>query len=391
MSISAFLRGKPVENAPGKSDCLPAPPPSRDSVAAREREWCRGALSQTAAPLHDLAARQRLKAILRHLGFGEFALRAFIMLAFVFGAPTAKAEQFPSEPIHLVVPYPAGGSSDAIARVISDNMSTILHTPIVVDNRPGAAAVIGTKSIVRARPDGYTLLLGSVGAISVSPLINPKIADYDPSADFTAISFIARAPAVLVVPASSPARTVQDLIKLGAESSSMNYPSSGVGSASHLAGEMFNRANGTHFVNIPYKGASDQLIDLIAGRVQMGFFNAADVAKYVQQGQLRGLLIFGNERSLLLPEVPTNKEEGISQSIPAAWFALMGPAHMSPDVVRLLNAACQQTLQLPQVKGRLAELGLVVSPSSVEDTAAAIVSENAAYAKLIKEAGISAQ
>ena len=316
---------------------------------------------------------------------------AALLAAAVLPASPALAATFGSQPIRLVVPYPAGGSSDVMARLIAESMSARLQTPIIVDNRPGAAAVLGTKSILKSAPDGHTLLLGSVGAISISPVINPSVADYDPVRDFTPIALVAKAPAVIVVPAASPAKTAQELIKLGTASSEMNYPSSGVGSAGHLAGEMLNRATGTKFVHVPYKGAADQLIDLLAGRVQMGFFNPADVAKYIQDGRLRGLVIFSDERTALLPGVPTNKEAGLPAAVPEAWFALMGPANMPPDVVSALNAACQEALRTPAVKARFDALGLQAGPMSAQDTANVIKSQTARYTQLIKDAGIKPQ
>ena len=318
-------------------------------------------------------------------------LLAPVLAALALTVSTAFAAPVPSQPIRLVVPYPAGGSSDVMARLIAERMAIKLRMPVIVDNRPGAAAVLGTKSIIKSPPDGHTLLLGSVGAISISPLVNPSVADYDPANDFTAIALVATTPAVLVVPAASPARTLQDLVKLGTTRTDMNYPSSGVGSAGHLAGELLNQASGTRFVHIPYKGAADQLIDLLAGRVQMGFFNPADVAKYVQDGRLRGLVIFSSERSPLLPGVPTSREAGSPPAVPEAWFALMGPARMPPEIVSVLNAACQEALRSPQVTARFETLGLRNATASAEETAAVIKAQTDGYARLIKSSGIKAQ
>jgi tripartite-type tricarboxylate transporter receptor subunit TctC len=317
-----------------------------------------------------------------------FAIRlAFLTLA-AFALPL-HAQDYPSKPVRIIVPYTAGGSSDAVARIVGQKLETYLKQPVIIENRPGGNAHIGTEYVAKAAPDGYTLLLAGMTTHAAAPALYKKLS-YDPIKDFAPITNCIDSPLVVVVHPSVPASSLQELVAYAkANPGKLNYGSAGVGNTLHLAGEVFRMATGTNLVHVPYKGASQALQDLLGGRIQMMIDLPQTPLPQIQAGKLRALAVTGQERLSLLPDVPTTAEAGVPQFRFATWIGLVAPAGTPPAIVQRLHADITRALAQPDVKEAFAQRAMLVAPSESPDAYARMIrSEIDRLGKVIRAAGI---
>jgi tripartite-type tricarboxylate transporter receptor subunit TctC len=302
----------------------------------------------------------------------------------------ASAADYPSRPIMLVVPYPAGGGNDVIARIVADKMSQSLGQQIVVENRGGAGSTIGTRAVARSAPDGYTLLIAT-SSLAINPSLYPD-ARYDPSKDFAPIGLIARSPNVVVVHPSVPAHSVAELIALARkEPAGLQFASTGIGTSTHLSAELFAAMAGIKLTPVPYKGVAPALADLMGDHVPLMFCPTTGVVGLVREGKVRALAITGATRSPLFPELPTVAEAGLSGYEAVLHYGIVAPAGTPRDIVAKLNGALNAALANDDVKKRLAIDGAETLPSTPEDYAADIAHEQTKWSEIIKKSGAQAK
>ena len=302
----------------------------------------------------------------------------------------APAQTWPNKPVHLIVPFSAGSAVDTLARIPGQKLAELWGQPVVVDNRVGANTIIGTEAAAKAPPDGYTLVLTNDGALATNPALYPKL-PYNPVRDFAPIALAASIPIVLVVNASFPASSVQELVREAkANPGKINYASGGNGSAQHLPMEMFKLAAGVDLVHVPYKGLGPAFNDLVAGQIPVMFAGMSNVFPHVKSGRIRVLAIGSAKRSAAMPEVPTMQEAGVAGFDYAAWAGFLAPAGTSPAIVEKVNADLKKVLGMPEVLDKLSTLGFEVSPGTPQELGAKIEREMAKVAKVVKDARIRA-
>ena len=318
-----------------------------------------------------------------------------VLLAAGLGAglamQAASAQDYPSRPITLVVPFPPGGSTTIIARIIADKMSDALGQSIVIDNRGGAGGSIGARQVAKSAPDGYTLLIAFSGTLAISPSIFPNVG-YDPRTDFAPIGMIGMAPSVLVVHPSVPARSVAELITLTKQSPSpMQYGSPGIGTINHLAGELFASIAGVKIAHIPYKGTGQAMNDLLGGHVAMMFAPIPAAHGNVSAGRLRALGVTGLKRSSLLPDIPTIAEAALSGFDVVQRSVLLAPAGTPRSIIERLNRELNAVLATDEVRKRLALEGGEPIPGPPEAYESDIDREAARWSKLLNAIGLKAE
>jgi tripartite-type tricarboxylate transporter receptor subunit TctC len=302
----------------------------------------------------------------------------------------ASAQKYPSQPIHIVIPFSAGGAVDTVGRTLGERLGTQLGQPIVIDNRPGASANIGAEAVAKAAPDGYTLLVGANGLATNMTLF--KSLPFNTLKDFAPISMIGNAPLVLVTAAKSPYKSLNDLLAAGrADRTALTYGSAGNGSSGHLAGALLESVGKVTALHVPYKGGAPALVDLIAGRISFMLLNPLEVLPHVQSGRLRALAVSSPQRIALMPNVPTMSEAGLPGFEANVWWALLAPAGTPHDVIAKLNAETQKALADPAARERLLRLGAIVTPSTPEQLAAFLQSEVTKWARVIKAANVEAE
>ena len=314
-------------------------------------------------------------------------MRTALFLA-LLGAATAYAQSasYPSRPIRLVVPVPPGGSSDGLARVAAQRLTDAWGQQVIVDNRAGAAEIIGTDIVAKANPDGYTLVL-----VSLRYSVNPSLLrlPYDPVKDFEPVMMTAAVGNVLVVNSKTPIKSVKELIALARQKpDELTFASSGVGGAPHLIGEFFGLQTGTRLRHIAYKGGGPAIADLVGGNVFMSFASMTSSLPFIKAGRLRPLAVSSKERSRELPDVPTMGEAGVAGLEVRDWQGILGPRGMPKPIVDKLNAELARILRAPDNQDRLAAMGLEIIASSPEEFSKAIASEIARWAKVVKAANI---
>jgi len=322
--------------------------------------------------------------------------RAFVrftviaMLAVGVAATPGVASDYPSKPVRVIVPYPAGSGTDIVGRLIAQKLSERLGQPFFVDNKPGAAGTIGTGQVAKADPDGYTLLVADVGPLAIAPTFFGKI-PYDPTKELAPIGQIANLPFILVVHPSLPVHTVPELIALAkSKPGKINYATPGNGTAAHLATEFFKQVAGVDMVQVPYRGSAPALTDLIAGVTSLMFVNVLSVQSFLEAGQLRALAIGGSRRSPAVPNVPTVAEYNMNFSA-GVWFGLLAPAGTPPSIIKKLNSELNAVLAMDDVTKPLAQQGTEVVSGTPEEFSALIRSEIGKWANVIHTAGIRAQ
>jgi tripartite-type tricarboxylate transporter receptor subunit TctC len=300
----------------------------------------------------------------------------------------ARAQAYPNRFVRLVVPFPPGGGTDAIARVLAVKLSDIWGHQMVVENRGGAATNIGTEAVARAEPDGYTVLLHSM-PLAVNKFLFATL-PYDPVADLAPVSLLVDYPNIMVVPNNSPARSVKDFIAHAkANKGKVTFASSGHGTSVHLSGELFKRMAGIEMLHVPYRGAGPAFTDLIPGRVDVMFNNIGAVLPMLQGGQLRGLAVTTAKRSPAAPDLPPIAEVGVPGFDVSSWYALFAPAKTPPEIIRKLNADTLTALKDPATRQKLESLGVVVQGSTPAELGAFLKAEMDKWAPVIKAAGIS--
>lgn len=274
----------------------------------------------------------------------------FLIASLVAVSATWAAERFPSKPVRIVVPFPAGGSTDLIARQLAQRLNESWGQPVLVDNRSGAGGALGSEQVARAAPDGYSLLMGSVSTHAIIPHLNPR-PGYDPLASFTAITEIARFPSMLVANYALPVRTLKELIALARlRPGQITYASNGNGTNSHLAGEMLSSAARIELLHVPYKGAAPAIADVMAGHIAIMFTGVANGLSYVKAGRLRAIAVASPQRLPSLPDMPTFDESGLRGFDVTIWLGLWGPAAMPAELVSKINADVAAALKNPKVR-----------------------------------------
>ncbi|CAN7397667.1 tripartite tricarboxylate transporter substrate binding protein [Pseudorhodoferax sp. LjRoot39] len=308
------------------------------------------------------------------------------LLALVAGSlpATAQPAAWPSKPVRIVVTFPPGGAPDTLARLLADKWSA-LGQPVTVDNKPGAGGNIGADMVAKSPPDGATLVLGTVGTHAINAALYDKM-PYNNLKDFTPISFLASTPNLLVVNKAVPAHNVQELVAL-AKREPLAFGSSGSGTSIHLSGELFNTLAGVKMQHVPYKGRAQAIPDLLGGRIAMIFDNMPSALPLVKSGELKALGVTSAQRSPAAPDIPTIAEAGLPGFEATSWFALLGPAGMPRDIQLRINQEVARVLALPDVKAKLATLGLDPNPGTPDALMALMQSETAKWAKVVKASG----
>jgi tripartite-type tricarboxylate transporter receptor subunit TctC len=307
----------------------------------------------------------------------------------VSAAEPAAAQAWPNKPVRLVVPFAAGGTTDIVARLISQELSKSLGQTFAVDNRPGAAGNIGADMVAKSAPDGYTFLMGTVGTHAINASLY-KTMPYDTVKDFTPVTLIASVPNILVVHPSVPANSVQELIAYGkANPGKLNFASSGVGSSIHLSGELFKSMTGVEMTHVAYRGSTPALTDLVGGQVQLMFDNLPSALPHVQGGKLKALAVTGGKRAPVVAELPTVIESGLPGFETGSWFGVIGPAGVPKEIVQKLDAEIQKAM--PGLRDRLLQQGAEPIGLGPDRFAAHITAEMAKWGKVVREAGVSAE
>jgi len=293
---------------------------------------------------------------------------------------------WPDKPIRIVVTFPAGGASDIVARVVAEQLARKLGQAVVVDNRPGAGGSVGGQVVQQAAPDGYTLMLSNSTPISIGPFALDK-QPYDPVQGFTHIAMIGTAPCVLMANTAVPIRTIADLESVARKSGRLDFGSGGPASIGHIYGELMRKAMGVNLVHVPYRGGAPMTTDLISGVIPIGIDVLTAYVPYFKSGQLVPLAVTSANRSPLVPEVPSVVEFGYRKLVLDNFFGLSGPANLPAEVVTRLNSACNEVLMLPEVKRKMLELGVTVSPGSPATFAAYVKDQVGVLAPVVKAAG----
>ncbi len=301
----------------------------------------------------------------------------------------AAADTWPSKPVSLVVPFPAGGTTDVLARALGDKLSQALGQPVIVENKPGAGATLGADLVARAKPDGYTLLMGAVHH-TIATSVYKKLS-YDFQKNFAPITVVALVPNVLVInAANTPAKNPKELIALARKASpSMAFGSNGYGTLQHLIGAQFSLQNGIELLHVPYKGSGPLTTDLIGGQVAMSFDTVTPVLPHIQSGKLRALAVTTAKRSSSLPDTPTLNESGLKDFDLGTWFGVLAPAGTPKEVVSKLNTEMVKIIQSPDFRDRMAKIGAEPIGNTPEQMARQIDDDTKRFAKLIKQANIT--
>lgn len=302
----------------------------------------------------------------------------------------ALAAPYPEKPITMVVPYPPGGTSDYVGRVVAQKLGELLGQSVVVDNRPGAGAIVGTTAVARAPADGYTILL-TAPEFTLNPAVRSKV-PYDAQKDFAPVALIANYPHVLVLNPQVPARDVRQLIALAkAKPGELNFASGGSGGSNHASGEWFKYTAGINVTHVPYKGNGPALTDLIGNRVQMLFTGMSPVEAQVKSGQLRAIAVTGKTRLPTAPDIPTVHESGLPEYDFSTWYGVLVPANTPKAVIERLNTELRKTMQAPEVRDKLASLGADLSVGTPQAYGAMLQEEVARWATLVKSTGMTAE
>ena len=327
---------------------------------------------------------------MRSASFWIFTIRVFpFVMAFgslSLPAPSL-AQPYPTKPIRLVAPSSTGGGIDALARTIANSQHG-LGQPIIVENRGGANGIIGTDIVAKAAPDGYTILLGFLGALAVNPSLYAKL-PYDPVRDFAPITQVSAAPPLIVAHPTVPARTLKELVKLDkSRPGLLTYGTGGIGTGGHLTMELFNLTAGTKVLHVPYKGVGPALSDVIAGQISLMVSSPISSAPHVQTGRLRGLAVAGKSRQAVLPDVPTVIESGWPGFESTSWFGILAPAGTPPAIIARLHKEITTQLRRPEVRDQITRTGADVVGDTPEAFGAYIKNEIVKWAKVVKAANI---
>ena len=316
-------------------------------------------------------------------------LSMFAGLALLLPA-LAIAQDFPNKPIKLIVPFPAGGPNDIIARVVGQRMSEMIKQPVIIDNRGGQAGVLGTDAVAKASSDGYTIGIVSASALVISPSME-KVA-YDVAKDFAPVTLVVTVPEMLVVASNVPAKNMAELVALAkAQPGKLNFASAGVGGLPHLAGELFKLTAKIDVVHVPYRGAAPAINDLLGQQVQMTFLDLPVILPHIRAGTLRPIALGAPARSPTAPDVPTTAEVGMPDLLIENWYGMIAPAGTPPSIVAALNRIATAAMADQAVKEKLADQGLMVAGDTPEHFRGFIDAETRKWAKVIKDAGLATE
>ncbi|KJK21998.1 hypothetical protein UB46_24625 [Burkholderiaceae bacterium 16] len=317
------------------------------------------------------------------------ALLAALAAATACAALPAQADTYPSRPIRVVVPFAAGGNTDIVARLIGRDLQKALGQPVVVENRPGASGNIGADIVAKSAPDGYTLLMGTVGTNAINASFYRKM-PYDTAKDFTAVAMVASVPNILVVNPSVPARNVKELTQfVKSENGRATFASSGAGSSIHLSGELYKVMTGTAMVHVPYKGSALAVTDLMGGQVQIMFDNAPTSLPFVKSGKLKALAVTGARRMAALPDLPTMEEAGLPGFVTGSWFGLFAPAGTPREIVAKVSDAVMAAMRRPEFREQLVNAGAEPDPRPSTEFQSFALAEKVRWEKVVKAAGVS--
>ena len=315
-------------------------------------------------------------------------LAAVALLSVACELSMAADPAYPGRPIRIVDAFPPGGPSDIVGRSMSPRLSEALGQPVVIDNRGGAAGVVGCDLVAKAAPDGYTLLLGPSGALTIQPSLSAKL-PYDPQRDFEPVTQLTSGPQVIAVNPGVPAKSVADLISLAkAKPGQLNYASGGTGTANHLAAEVFKLAAGVDIVHVPYKGTGPALASVLTGETQMIVSSLLPALPHLKSGKMRALAVTSTSRSSAVPDVPTASESGLPRFETSSWHGILAPAKTPRGIIARLHDDFVKVLNMADVRERLMAQGLNVVGSTPQAFAAYIRSETVKYARVIKQVGI---
>ncbi len=311
-----------------------------------------------------------------------------IALHLLCAAGTVYAQAYPTKPIRMLVGFPPGGGTDIIGRIVAQKLGEAIGQLVIVDNRGGASGQLAAELVSKAAPDGYTIMMAHIAAISILPSLVTKL-PYDSQKDFLPVSLSAIGPNLLVVHPSLPVRNVKELIALAkARPGQLQYASPGSGTVQHLAGELFKLQAKVDMLHIPYKGSGQSIVDLISGQVHLDFDSVPPVINFVRQGKLRALAVTSAKRFSLLPDMPTVEEAGVKGFDMSTWWGIVVPAGVSKDIVNKLHTEMVKAIRQPDAKEKIASVGADTVGNTPDEFGAFIRSETAKYARIIKAANI---
>lgn len=316
------------------------------------------------------------------------SLALFLSIGSMATTLTAHAETYPDKPIHMIIPFPPGGALDILGRLIAEHLTLQMKQPVLVENRSGAGGNVGAEVVAKADPDGYTILLGSNPLATTSLYPDLK---FNVQRDFAPLAYIGYAPLILVVPADSPAHSLQDIIDAAkADPNKISFASAGTGSSGHMAAELLKYQAHVNMLHVPYRGGAPALVDLIAGRVSFMLLDPPQSLPHIRAGRLRALMVGSPQRFPLLPTVQTAAEAGYPNLEPVVWWGFVAPAKTPKDVVTKLNTEINTALADPGVRSQLAELGVSSEPKTPEQFGAYINAESTKWDDLVKKTGLHA-
>ena len=311
-----------------------------------------------------------------------------VAIAAAIAGSAALAQSYPAKPVRLIVPFPPGGNTDVLGRLMAQKLSEALGQQFFVENRAGGAGTVGADAAAKAPADGYTIFFGTTGALSSAPALQPKLS-YDPVKSFAPISLLAGAPVVVTVSSAMPVNSLKEFIEYAkARPGKLTYGSAGVGHFLHIAGEAFNAAAGVQLFHVPYKGVNQALVDMLAGRLDVMIDTIVIYAPHVQAGKLKALAVGQGKRLSRMPDIPTTAEAGLPGFEFAAYFGLLAPAGTPGDIVQRLNTEVVKALGAPDVIDSLGKMGLEPYPTTTEQYAAQIADDLAKWKKLVSQIGI---
>jgi tripartite-type tricarboxylate transporter receptor subunit TctC len=328
------------------------------------------------------------KFVMRLFKFDRLVVAITTVFSLLVGAGTgAFADTWPSRSIKLIVPFPAGGAADTIARIYADKLSEALKQPVVVDNRAGAGTAIAADAVAKADPDGYTLSLAPAGQLTILPHVNKSI-NYDPFKSFAPVSLLASVPYVVAASPDTPISNLKELVAAAKKDpGKLTYSSCGPGTLCHLSGEFFKSLTGTDLLHVPFKGSAPAMNALLGNQVNLAFDTLTVLAPQIRDGKVKGLAVTSRERSPLLPNVPTAAEAGVSDFVVDSWFGLVVPAATPASIVQRLNAEVIRIGNLPDVRDRLGTQGLSVTTSTPEAFTQTIRADYERWGKVVDASG----
>lgn len=311
---------------------------------------------------------------------------AITWVAATFVAAAAHAQAWPSKPVRIVVPFPAGGGTDLITREVSNKMTGAGYN-FIVDNKPGSGGNLGVDAAAKAAPDGYTFVMGQTSNLAINPTLYAKL-PYDPTKDLTPISLVASSPLVIVTGADSPYKTLADVVKAAKEKpGSINYATSGNGTVAHLAAESFQKVAGIKLTHVPYKGAAQGATDVISGQVQLYVSSIPTLIGHIKSGKMRPIAVTSLKRADDLPQVPAIAESGYKDFEAVTWFGILGPANLPKDVVAKFNADINKALKDADLQKKLGDQGADIAGSTPEQFSKLIRDDITRWGKIVKESG----